>query len=171
MTTDYTKVASYDVVEAIWTQLRDAGILNESDYFADGFTDALIPIFPSQQIPEMNNLLPGKTYLTYDISQRNYGVQWWISDESLQLDIISRNAAQVQTISNFLTDLFRRYDDTAKDINLQLSNSSPFRFLSFRVDSSDPVQPFTDEGGYMSGSISFSYTYTRDLNPVTGRYL
>jgi hypothetical protein len=170
MTPDYTKVASRDVINAMWLELQNAGLFKASDYFADGFTDALIPIFPAQQIPEMNNLLPGKPYFTYDIQQKQTGVSWWMSEEVIMLEIISRNGAQIQAITNFLVDLFRRYDQSAGDINVQLTPNSPFKFMYFRLDSADPVQSFTDEGGFMSGDISISYAYVRDLDPITGRY-
>lgn len=170
MTADYTRVASYDIIGAIWTELKNANILSENDYMAEGFFEALVPIFPAQQIPEMNNMLPGKPYLTYDISQKNYGVQWWLSEESIFLEVISRNGAQIQTIINFLIDIFRRYDESARDINIELTPNSPFRFLWFKLESADPVQSFKDEGGFMSGTISIGYAYTRDLDPITGRY-
>lgn len=170
MTADYTKLAVYDVTDAIWRELQGAGILSSNDYFADGFNYPLTPIFPAQQIPEMNNLLPGKPYITYDISQRNYGVQWWIQEESIFLEIISRNAGQIQTIINFLIDVFRRYDESARDVNINLVNGSPFKFLFFNLETADPVQPFTDEGGYMSGTLSIRYSYVRDLDHITGRF-
>ena len=92
MTVDYSKVAVFDVRNAMWASLQSAGILNSNDYVAEGFTTPLIPIIPSQQVPEFNNLLPGKPYITYDIIQRNYGVQWWVSEESMIMQIISSNS-------------------------------------------------------------------------------
>jgi hypothetical protein len=90
MTADYSKVAVFDVRNAIWQELQNANILNVSDYYADGLSMPLVPIIPSQQVPEFNNLLPGKAYITYDIIQKNYGVQWWISEESMVMQIVSR---------------------------------------------------------------------------------
>ena len=170
MTTDYSRVAAFDVRNAIWAQLQEYNILDPQDYYADGFSDPLVPIIPSQQVPEFNNLLPGKTYITYDIIQRNYGVQWWISEETMVMQIVSRNNAKIMEISNFLTDLFRRYELSAYDINIA---ESPFKFLFFRLESANPVQPFVDEGGFMSGDFSIVYTYTREVDEQSGsgRYL
>jgi len=170
MTVDYSRVAAFDVRNAIWAQLQQYNILDPQDYYADGFSDALIPIIPSQQVPEFNNLLPGKTYITYDIVQRNYGVQWWISEETMVMQIVSRSNAKILEISNFLTDLFRRYELSAYDIN---TAGSPFKFLFFRLESANPVQPFVDEGGFMSGDLSIIYTYTRQVDETSGngRYL
>ena len=92
MTVDYTKVAVYDVRSVLWSELQAANLLDPTDYYADGFIDPLIPIIPAQQIPEFNNLLPGKTYIVYDVVQRNVGVGWWMSEETLTLDIVSTSA-------------------------------------------------------------------------------
>jgi hypothetical protein len=175
MTVDYSKIAAFDVRNAIWETLKSFSILDVQDYYADGFPDPLVPIIPSQQVPEFNNLLPGKPYITYDIVQKNYGVQWWVSEESMVMQIVSRNNAQIITISNFLTDLFRRYELSARDINdFAKASGSPFTFLYFKLESANPIQPFIDEGGYMSGDFSITYTYTREVDEGinnTGKYI
>jgi hypothetical protein len=155
----------------IWNELQDKGLLDVNDYYADGFSDPLIPIIPAQQVPEFNNLLPGKTYIIYDIVQKNTGVQWWMFEETITLDITSRNSVEIQTIVNLLNDLFRRYDLTAKDMNLTISAGSPYIYHYFKIDSTDPVQSFEYEGGFMSGIISITYGYTREVDSSTGRYL
>ena len=171
MTVDYTRIAAYDVRNAMWNALQDAELFDINDYYPDGFAEPIIPIVPSQQIPEINNLLPGKDYITYDIVQKKTNVQWWVTNETILLEIISRDNARIFTIINFLTDLFRRYDLSAKSVNSNTSIDSPFNFLTFNIESTDPVQSYTDEGGYMSGDISISYSYTRDISDsITGRY-
>jgi hypothetical protein len=167
---DYTKIAVYEVRDIIWKELQDAGILDIKDYYADGFTVPLIPVIPAQQVPEFNNLLPGKTYIIYDILQSGVGVNWWMSQETITLTIVSRDTKETLVIINMLTDIFRRYDRTAKEVNLQISQNSPFRYHFFRLDSADPIQAFHDEGGFMNGIISITYAYTRELNSDTDRY-
>jgi len=175
MTVDYSRIAAYDIRNFIWQQLQDSGIFNPYDYVADGFNAPLTPIIPSQQIPEFNNLLPGKSYITYDIIQKNYGTQWWMSNESMVLQVVSRSNAQIVTVINFLTDLFRRYEFSAGDINVSAKASgSPFKFLYCRLESANPIQPFMDEGGFMSGDFSINYVYTREVDESasnSGRYI
>lgn len=169
--TDYTLSAVYDIRNAMWQELTNAGIFSVDDYYPDGFAEAVVPIFPSQQIPEMNNLLPGKDYITYNVVQKRTNLQWWVTNESLILEIISNKNDRIMTITNFLIDLFRRYDLSAKSINSDTSIESPFTFLTFTVESTDPVQPFTDEGGYMSGDMTIGYSYTRDIvDEYSGRF-
>jgi hypothetical protein len=180
MTVDYSRVAATDIRNAIWAELQANNILKTSDYnvtsSAPGnLNGPVCPIIPSQQIPEFNNLLPGKTYITYDIIQRNFGTQWWMSQESMVMQIVSRNNQQIMTIVNFLTDFVRRYELSAADINTYGKNAnSPFKFLWCRLESANPVQPFKDEGGFMSGDFSFMYVYTRSVDEgpnYTGRYV
>jgi hypothetical protein len=167
---DYTKSAVYQVRDLIWNELLDKELFNDQDYYADGFTDPLIPIIPAQQVPEFNNLLPGKPYITYDLAVRPYGQAWWICEEVISLSIVSTNASQIQSIINLLVDLFRRYDKSAKDADAYVGEDSLFNYHYFYVESADPIQSFDNEGGFMVGDISILYAYTRDLDMLTGRY-
>ena len=110
MVADYTKVAAYDIRNVLWSELQAANLLDPNDYMADGFTKALVPIIPAQQVPEFNNMLPGKTYLIYDIVKNHIGVNWWMDEETITLNVISINAMEIQTIINFITDVFRICD-------------------------------------------------------------
>ena len=171
MSADYTKIAFYDIRGVLWQELQNANLLDYNDYYADGFNDGMVPIIPAQEIPEFNNLLPGKTYMVYDIVKKNIGVSWWLDEETATFSVVSRSQNQIQTIINFMVDVFRRYDKSAKEMQLEIAENSPFKFHYFKLDSADPVQAFSDEGGFMLGNISISYASTRDLDPVTGRYL
>jgi hypothetical protein len=169
--TDYSYVASYDVRKILWKELKDHNLFKEEDYYADGFSSPLIPIIPAQQVPEFNNLLAGKTYIIYDIMQNATAETFWMSEETITFTVVSRSAIEIQTLINFLTDLFRRYDLTARDVNLTLVASSPYRYYWFKVDSADPVQAFINEGGFMDAPISITYSYSREVDSSTGRYI
>lgn len=170
MTANYQKLAIYDVRKMLWQELQNAGLFSINNYYVDSFGETLIPIIPAQQVPEFNNLLPGKPYIIYDVVQRDYNVQWWMSFETMTLAIVSKDSSEIQTITNFLIDLLRRYDQSAGDVNLIIDQTGPFTFHYFKIESADPIQAFSNEGGFMTGLISFSYSYTRALDPVTGRY-
>lgn len=169
--TDYAHVASYDVRKVLLTELQANNLYDPNNYRADGFYEALEPIIPAQQVPEFNNLLPGKTYIIYDIMQKHTGVQWWMSEEANTFDIVSRDQTEIQTLLNFITDLFRRYDLAARDVNISLASGSPYTYHYFRLESADTIQSFQNEGGFMSAIITIHYAYTREVNSNTGRYL
>jgi hypothetical protein len=168
--TNYTYVASYDVRKALLNELQDKNLIDLNDYVADGFSDPLEPVIPAQQVPEFNNLLPGKTYIVYDVVQNNIGPQWWLTEETITFDIVSTDSAEIQTFINVAIDLFRRYDLSAKEITIDVVSTSPFSYHYFRVDLADSVQPFVNEGGSMNGVISVTYAYTREVDYLTGRY-
>ena len=166
----YQQVAAYEIRNIIWRELTGYGLLDITNYYADGFSDPLVPIIPAQQIPEFNNNLPGKTYIVYDISVKTIPVQWWMFEETMTLDVVSKDPDEIQVIINFLIDLFRRYDLSASEINL-LHGDIVFNYHYFKIDSADPVQAFQHEGGFMNGTIAISYGYSREVDSTTGKYL
>ena len=169
--TDYNKTALFEIRNLIWNELTNAGLFDEQDYYANGFIDPLVPIIPTQQIPEFTNLLPGKPYITYDLSVRPYQQNWWISEEILILNIVSTDALQIHSIINLLIDLFRRFDKSATDMNLYKELSSNFNYHYFMIENAASTQSFDNEGGFMIGEVSIMYGYSRNINMTTGKFL
>ena len=64
--------------------LRKSTILEETQYRPDNFAKSLIPIIPSQEVPEFNNLIPDLPYIIYDYEVEGYGDQWWICEEIMK---------------------------------------------------------------------------------------
>lgn len=157
----YSDLASAQVRAYIWDKIKTANLLNEQNYYADGFDDPLTPIIPAQQVPEFNNLLPGKTYMIYDFEVKTVPVQWWMTEEAMSISVISQNYDKVNEITNFMHDLFRRYDESAKNINDYLNGGSSFIFHHTMIDSIMSPEPFSSEGDYQIGTVSFSYNYSR----------
>ena len=169
--TDYTALAVYDVRKYIWDQLQASGILNVQDYYADGFNTALVPLIPSQQLPEFNNLLPTATYIVYDYEILPTSEMWWMTHESLDLMVVSLYHDKINTILNFLFDLFRRYDESAKDLfksSTLFSNNFEFKYTA--VESVKAPTPFKNEGDRMVGHINIQYGYCRKLDS-NGRFI
>jgi hypothetical protein len=147
----------YDVSKYIWNQIKSNGILMENDYIADGFDQSLIPIVPAQQIPEFNNLLPGQTYLIYDYEEMPGQENWWISNQLMTYTIVSPNYDTITQVMALLKDLFRRHDDSAKDLNKYSDISGYYDFHYISVDSSVSPQHFASEGGFMMGEVKLMY--------------
>ena len=109
--TIYDKQASADIRRYIWDAIQQEEILNELDYYVENMPLPLVPIIPTQQVPEFNNLLPGKTYMIYDFEVKVVPVQWWMTEEAFTLTVISQNYEVINQITNLVHDLFRRYDE------------------------------------------------------------
>lgn len=159
--TKYDSVASADIRKYIWSAIQEAELLDSNDYYADGIIDPLVPIIPTQQVPEFNNLLPGKTYMIYDFEVKTVPVQWWMTEESFTLTVISQNYEVLNQITNLIHDLFRRYDESASDLNSYFSGNSNFIYHHTMIDSIMSPEPFGSEGDYQMASVIFTYNYSR----------
>lgn len=167
--TDYTKTAVGEIRDFLWTNIKSNQIFNENHYIADGFTYPLVPIIPAQEVPEFNNLISGKPYIVYDFEVSSYDSDYWICEETLILYIISPSYLKgVETI-NFLVDLFRRMDDTAKDVNSSLV-SDAFKFYYFYINRAESPSPMKEEGGNHISTVEISYKYSREIGS-NGRFL
>ena len=161
---DYTSLAIHDIRSYMWESLKNDGILSESEYYADGYTSPLVPIIPSQQIPEFNNLLPGKLYITYETEMLPVLEQWWITEEVLYLSIISPDYDKINTVINYFTDIFRRYDESARDLRSSNIISDNFIFHYTAINKIKSPAPMKQEGGLRAGSMSILYSYSRKNN-------
>lgn len=167
---DYKKFLIFEINAYIWEQLKADGILDKNDYYVDELADTLIPIVPSQQIPEFNNLLPGQTYLVYDFEEKTSNENWWISEIVATYYILSPNYDKVNQISNYFKDTFRRYDDTAKDLNSWSGKSGTYNIHYTYIDKIVSPQHFASEGGFVMGEVQIGISYTRNLDQ-NGRFL
>lgn len=165
----YSDNAINNVREYIWENIINEELLDPDEYYADGFTEHLVPIIPSQQIPEFNNLLPGRTYLIYDFETRPIPPQWWMVEEVVTITVVSQNYEKVVEITSFLQDLFRRYDDSAIEVNNYFDNKNTFMFHYINVESVLSPAPFDEEGAYQMGSASIAYVYSRRTD-ASGRF-
>ena len=167
--TNYDSHAYQDVRQYIWDAVQKAEILDINDYYIDNMALPLVPIIPTQQVPEFNNMLPGKTYMIYDFEVKNVPVQWWMTEEAFTLTVISQNYETINQITNLVHDLFRRYDDSAADLNNFLAGESDFKYHHFMIDSIMSPEPFSTEGDYQMASVIFTYSYSRNTGS-NGRF-
>jgi hypothetical protein len=167
--TNYNNQPSSDIRKYIWDEIMQAGILDVNDYLVDDMDYTLVPIVPAQQIPEFNISLPGKTYMLYDFELKQIPVQWWMNEESFTLTVISQNYEVINQITSLIQDLFRRYDESATDLNKYLDGNTDFLYHHVLIDSVFSPEPFGTEGSYQVGSVVFSYNYSRKTE-ANGRF-
>lgn len=162
--TDYDDNARSIINSFLWDELKSNLILNENDYRPDGFTNTITPIIPVQQLPEINNLLPGKPFILYDYEIMNYGEMWWICEEKILYTVVSTSISEISKISEFIVDLFRRKDLSGKDIQSFNTKSNILKFYAACLESVSSPEPFETEGGKLAGTVEISYKYSRDVN-------
>jgi hypothetical protein len=167
--TNYADSAISKVRDFLWSNMVEDRILEPNDYIADGFSKLLVPIIPTQQVPEFNNLIGNKTYIVYDFDISSYTDQWWICEETALFSIISNDFSKILEITNYMVDLFRRLDDVGQEINKSLPSTTKFKFYYVSLESATSPSPYMEEGGRQIGQIGIKYEYSRLLNS-NGRF-
>ena len=170
MTTDYKLDASIEIRKYLWDQILTIGILEAEDYYSDNLGSEIVPIIPVQQSPEMNQFLSGKTHIVYDKIGMSYEENWAICCEQILFTIYSTDVSEINQLRNFMTDLFRRMDDSAKDLNLWQGVSDKFKFYSIFISEISPTSPSEEVQGFLSSDVILEVKYAR-ISDVNGRFL
>jgi len=170
MTVNYKLDAMNEIRKYLWSQMVTIDIFNESDYYSDGLMDTIIPIIPVQQSPELNQFLSGKKHIVYDKIGLSYEENWMICCEQVLFTIYATDISEINEIRNFMTDLFRRMDDSARDVNKWSGVSDQFKFFSIFLADISPVSPSDELQGFLSADVVLEVKYARMLDS-SGRFL
>ena len=170
MTVNYKLDAMNEIRKYLWSQMVTIDIFNESDYYSDGLMDTIIPIIPVQQSPELNQFLSGKKHIVYDKIGLSYEENWMICCEQVLFTIYATDISEINEIRNFMTDLFRRMDDSARDVNKWSGISDQFKFFSIFLADISPVSPSDELQGFLSADVVLEVKYARMLDS-SGRFL
>lgn len=161
---NYKLDAMFEIRKFIWNRLTALNIFDEEDYYSDNLNETLIPIVPVQQQPEMNQFLSGKKHMIYDKIGISYENNWMICCEQILFTIYSTDLIDIVEIRNFMTDEFRRMDDSARDINHWEGLSDKFKFHSIIVADISPTKPSEDLEGFYASDLVLEIKYSRITN-------
>jgi hypothetical protein len=170
MTANYLLDAMFELRKYLWQEMVDNNILDPENYYSDAIGETISPILPVQQSPEMNHFFSGKTHLVYDKIGMSYEDNWLICCEQILFTIYSTDVLEINKIRNFMTDLFRRMDDSAKDINRYPEKSNKIKFHSIFIADISPTAPSEEMQGFFSTDITLEIKYSRITDSV-GRFL
>lgn len=162
--TDYSIDAMYEIRRHLWEELTVNHILKSSDYYLENIASEIIPILPVQQQAEMDQFLSGKTHIVYDKISTSYEENWMICTEKMIFTIYSVDFDQINTIRNLMIDVFRRMDDSAKDLNAS-KNTDKIIFHSTYVAEITPTEPSEELQGFLSSDVVIEVKFSR----TTGR--
>lgn len=169
MTVNYKLDAMNEIRKYLWSQMVTIDIFNENDYYSDGLMDTIVPIIPVQQSPELNQFLSGKKHIVYDKIGLSYEENWMICCEQVLFTIYATDISEINEIRNFMTDLFRRMDDSARDVNKWSGISDQFKFFSIFIADISPVSPSDELQGFLSADVVLEVKYARMLDS-NGRF-
>lgn len=170
MTANYKLDAMFELRKYLWDQLSSRNIFDENDYWSDNLNENIVPIIPVQQSPEMNQFLSGKKHIVYDKIGMSYEDNWLICCEQIMLTLYSTSVSDIVEIRNYLTDEFRRMDQSAKDINKWSSLSDKFKFHTIWIADISPTAPSEELQGFFSAEVVLEIKYSR-ITDGQGRFL
>ena len=170
MTANFKLDAMLELRKFLWDELKTRNIFDEDDYWSDNLNENIVPIVPVQQTAEMNQFLSGKKHIVYDKIGMSYEDNWMICCEQILFTIYSTDFSEINEIRNFMTDQFRRMDESARDINKWSGLSDKFKFHSIFVADISPTAPSEELQGFFSAEVILEIKYSRILDGV-GRFL
>lgn len=170
MTADYKLDAMLELRKYLWKELTERNIFDDDDYWSDNVNENLVPIIPVQQLPEMDQFLSGKKHIVYDKIGMSYDDNWLVCCEQILFTIYSTDISDINEIRNFMTDQFRRMDETAKDINKWSGLSNKFKFHSVYLADISPTAPSEELQGYFATDIIIEIKYSR-MTDGSGRFI
>jgi len=166
---NYKLDAVFELRKFLWEKLKAANIFNPNDYYSDNLDETIIPILPIQQAPEMNQFLSGKKHIVYDKVGLSYENNWLICCEQILFTIYSTEVIDIVEIRNFMTDQFRRMDDSARDINYWDKLSNKFKFHSIFIADISPTAPSEELQGFFAADVILEVKYSR-ITDNNGRF-
>jgi hypothetical protein len=170
MTIDYKADAMFEVRKHLWEEIKGAAILDPTDYYSDNIGEEIVPIIPVQQQPELNQFLSGKTHIVYDKVGTSYEDNWVISCEQVLFTIYSTDVSEIVQIRNLMMDLYRRMDESARDLNYYDGLSDKFKFYSIFVADISPTAPSAELAGFLSADVILEVKYSRHVG-IDGRFI
>jgi hypothetical protein len=170
MTVNYKLDMMHDVRKHLWGELVDKGVFDPEDYYSDNLGQEIIPILPVQQQPELNQFLSGKKHIVYDKIGLSYEENWLICCEQILFTVYSTQIDEINEIRNLMVDVFRRVDETARDINYGGFASGSFKFYSAYIADISNTSPSEELQGFLSTDIILEVKYSRYTDPQ-GRFI
>lgn len=166
---NYKLDAVNELRKFLWNEFKAADIFDETDYYSDNINETIVPLIPVQQLPELNQFLSGKKHIVYDKTGITYDDTWLICSEQVMFTLYSTDISEINEMRNFIIDLFRRSDESARDINNFIGNSSKFRFHTVYIGDISPTAPSDEVLGFLSTDVIVEIKYSRDVS-VSGRF-
>ena len=176
MTANYKLDAMLELRKYLWEDLHTREIFDKDDYWSDNLNENIVPIIPVQQAPELNQFMSGKKHIVYDKIGMSYEDNWLICCEQILFTVYSTSVADINEIRNYMTDEFRRMDESARDINRWAGLSDKFKFHSIHIADISPTAPSEELQGFFSSEIILEIKYSRDTDTngassTLGRFL
>ncbi len=160
---DYKIDAMYEIRKHLWGELVNRGLFDPREYYSDNVGLEINPIIPVQQQPELNQFLSGKKHIVYDKISTSYEENWMICCEQILFTLYSTDVSEINEIRNLMIDLFRRMDDSARDLNGSIETGKII-FHNTMVAEISPTTPSEEIQGFFSTDVILEVKYSRTVS-------
>lgn len=166
--TDYRTVGAHQLNKWLWWNLntftyRDFSSGQDLRAFAGYDSIGLVPIIPTQQVPEMNNIVGGAPFIVYAYTRTAAAQSWWVNSEQCTYIVYDNDEERLRAVHTYMTDLLKRFDETARAVNNYLGAASKFDFKWIGLASSVGPEAAIQENGRQGAMVSIRYEYTCDI--------
>lgn len=166
---NYKLDAIYEIRKYLWDALVNLEIFDPEEYYSDNIgSKEIIPIVPVQQSPELAQFLSGKKHIVYDKINMQYDTNWLICNEQFLFTVYATDYSEINEIRNVFLDLFRRMDESARDVNY-FDISDKFKFHTIYISDISPTAPSDEIKGFYGTDIVLEVKYSR-ITDETGRF-
>ena len=167
--TNYKIDALFELKKYIWDALVNLEIFDPEDYYSDNISsNVVVAIIPVQQSPELAQFLSGKKHIVFDKISTTYDTNWLICQEQFLYTIYATDFAEINQIRNVFIDLFRRMDESARDVNYS-DISDLIKFHTIYISDISPTSPSDEIKGFYATDIILEAKYSR-ITDETGRF-
>jgi hypothetical protein len=167
--TNYKLDPIFQIRKYLWEKMLEDGIFNIEDYYSDNLGQEIVPILPVQQSTELSHFLSGKKHMVYDKIGMSFEDNWVITCEQVLFTMYSTEVIDIVEMRNYISDTFRRMDESAREIN-QWDQDGIFKFHSIFIADISPTAPSEELQGFLSSDIILEIKYSRNVTP-DGRYV
>ena len=167
--TNYKIDALFELKKYIWDALVNLEIFDPEDYYSDNISsNVVVPIIPVQQSPELAQFLSGKKHIVFDKISTTYDTNWLICQEQFLYTIYATDYTEINQIRNVFIDLFRRMDESARDVNYS-DISDLIKFHTIYISDISPTSPSDEIKGFYATDIILEAKYSRITDEI-GRF-
>jgi hypothetical protein len=173
MASNYRTTGVHQLNKWLWSRLQTLQYKGAYAFekFAPHGAIPLVPIIPSQQLPEFTEIAGGAPFIVYNYTDLDTGSTWYIQEQTNAYVIYDNDEERLRTIHNYMIDLLRRMDWTAQEVNSFLmagiepgTQADQFDFKSVYVTLSNGPEPFEQQGGRQGALVVCRTMFTHDLD-------
>jgi hypothetical protein len=175
--TDYKLVGAHQINKWLWSKLKTfeykPGVKAFGQYQGSGNSAGYpaIPIIPGTQSVAFYNMTQGKApFMVYNYIMSGYSSEWWLCREQCAYVIYDTDDERLISILHYMTDLLKRMDWTARNINTSGTTDARFDIKYVQLTSATGPDDFEvrEDLSLRGVMLVINYEYTVDMDTAEG---